>query len=35
MKNLKLYRGPTHDLPHIPQFAPSRFIENPLTQIDF
>lgn len=35
LKNLKLYRGPTHDLPHLPQFAPDRFIHDPLTQIDF
>lgn len=35
MKNLKLFRGPTHTLPNIPQFAPDRFIHDPLTQIDF
>ena len=35
MKNVKFYRGPTHDLPNIPQFAPNRFIKNPLAQIDF
>jgi len=26
MKNVKIYRGPTHDIPNIPQFAPDRFI---------
>lgn len=35
MKNLKIFRGPTHTLPNVPQFAPDRFIQDPLTQIDF
>ena len=26
LKNLKIYRGPTHDIPNVPQFAPMRFI---------
>lgn len=34
LKNLKIYRGPTHDIPNIPQFAPIRFIENPLAELD-
>jgi len=26
LKNLKIYRGPTHDIKNIPQFAPIKFI---------
>lgn len=34
LKNIKFFKGPTHNLPNIPQFAPMRFIENPMTQLD-
>jgi ribosomal protein L13 len=34
LKNLKIFRGPTHDFPNLPQFAPMRFIENPLTEVN-
>lgn len=26
MENLKIFRGPTHDFAHLPQFAPDRNI---------
>jgi len=31
MKNVKIFRGPVHDIPNVPQFAPEKFIEDPLT----
>jgi hypothetical protein len=34
MVNLKIYRGPTHDIPHLPQFAPDRSIYDVLPEID-
>ena len=30
MKNVKIYRGPTHDIPNLPQFAPDRSIYKTL-----
>lgn len=35
LKNLKIFRGPTHDIANVPQFSPMKFIEDPLTQVDF
>ena len=26
LENVKIYRGPTHDIPNLPQFAPDRNI---------
>lgn len=26
LENLKIFRGPTHDIPHLPQFAPDKNI---------
>ncbi len=32
LENVKIFRGPTHDLPHLPQFAPDRNIYEYLPQ---
>lgn len=34
MVNLKIYRGPTHDIPNLPQFAPDRSIYDMLPKVD-
>lgn len=34
MENIKIYRGPTHDIPHLPQFAPDRSIYDVLPEIN-
>jgi hypothetical protein len=35
MANVKLYRGPTHDLPFLPQFAPDYNFYEGLPAADF
>lgn len=35
LENLKIFRGPTHNIAHLPQFAPKSSSKNPLTDIDF
>lgn len=32
--NVKIYRGPTHDIPNIPQFAPEKLMMDSLTEMD-
>jgi hypothetical protein len=35
MANVKLYRGPTHDLPFLPQFAPDNNLYEGLPHANF
>lgn len=34
LENLKIYRGPTHDIPHLPQFASKPKVFDPLADIN-
>ena len=35
MDNVKIFRGPTHNIANIPQFAPPKFMRDSMTEIDF
>ena len=34
MDNVKIFRGPTHNITNIPQFAPPKFMRDSMTEID-
>lgn len=34
LENVKIFRGPTHNISNIPQFAPPKFMKDPLTEVD-
>ena len=33
MENVKIFRGPTHDIPNLPQFSPPKSMFDPLANI--
>lgn len=34
LQNLKIYRGPNHDIKGLPQFMPPKSMKTPLAHID-
>ena len=34
LQNIKIYRGPTHNIPHLPQFMPDQNIYDNLPHVD-
>ena len=34
MENVNKFRGPTHNIQNIPQFAPPKFMRDSMTEID-